>query len=570
MLGRVNPQGSLLNPGQLLGHLVTKGSFYDKLARCGHELISDDDFAHLYAPSRGRPSIPPSIMMRGLLLATKDKTSDRESARRSRVDMDWKHALGIDSDHPGIGATTFSVFRARIVLHDADQALFRKTVKKAVDKGLFPKEVLALIDSSPVLGAGAVKDTYGLLQAAMRKVVDKAKENGLSNKLLRKLRRYLSDDKPPIDWGDPEARKKELARMVEVARKLLSAVEVRDEVGEAASLLGAIVAQDVEIDADTGEPRIREGVAKDRIVSVSDPEMRHGRKSSSRHFDGHKLHVLEEESTEIILGVDVGPGNGADSKHAVALLEEAKEAGVEVDEVVGDMAYGDGDTREAVEAEGAKMIAKVPPIPNGGLFAKTDFLIDPDLLHATCPAGEVATDWCRSRDHKGRDTVTLVFPVETCATCPLRSDCVKGGGARTITLSVHETRMAKARAEQERPSIRAKLRRRPVVERKIDHLHDLGAKKARYRGRRQTKLQALLAATAANFVRLEALGSLAGQDAAAEGPRSILFRSWCRLHWRRRARSGSWAALRDIMCSIRRGLTGSHGRFSDPLCCSFT
>ncbi|MPZ90946.1 MAG: hypothetical protein GEU68_04820 [Actinobacteria bacterium] len=53
MLGRVDPQGSLLEAGNMCGHLVTKGSFYEKLARCGHELITDDDFAQMYAPARG-------------------------------------------------------------------------------------------------------------------------------------------------------------------------------------------------------------------------------------------------------------------------------------------------------------------------------------------------------------------------------------------------------------------------------------------------------------------------------------------------------------------------------------
>src|SRR5680860_1889255 len=46
---------------------------------------------------------------------------------------------------------------------------------------------------------------------------------------------------------------------------------------------------------------------------------------------------------------------------AVPLIEQATQAGVEIDEVVGDMAYGDGDTREAVEQTGAKMVAKVRP-----------------------------------------------------------------------------------------------------------------------------------------------------------------------------------------------------------------
>ena len=100
MLGRVDPQGSLFEPGHLFGDLVTRGSFHDKLAACGHELISDDDFAGLYAPNRGRPSTPPSLMMRGLLLAVKDNTSDRESARRSRVDLDWHHPLGVPPTPP--------------------------------------------------------------------------------------------------------------------------------------------------------------------------------------------------------------------------------------------------------------------------------------------------------------------------------------------------------------------------------------------------------------------------------------------------------------------------------------
>src|SRR6266566_4696334 len=488
MLGRVDPQGSLFEPEHLFGDLVTRGSFYDKLAACGHELICDDDFAGLYAPNRGRPSTPPSLMMRGLLLAVKDDTSDRESARRSRVDLDWKHALGVPSDFPGIGATTFSLFR---------------------------RKILALIDSSPVLGAGAVADTYELVRSGIKKVVEAAGEASLSKKLLRSLRRYLSGAKPRIDWGNPGARSLELARMVAAANKLLEAVKDREDPKEAAQLLAALVAQDVEIDPDTGQPRIRQGVAKDRIVSTTDPEMRHGRKSASRRFDGHKLHVVEEESTEIILGVDVGAGNGADGEQAAPMVEEiARDTGVEIAELVGDMAYGDGDTRAAVEEAGAKMVARVPPVSNSGFFPKTDFVIDPEAPSATCPAGHTTTDAHPVRDHKGRSTKRLLFSVEVCGACPLRAQCVKGDGARSITLSVHEARMAKARADELKPSVKAKLHRRPVVERKIDHLQDLGLRKARYRGRRKTLLQALLAATVANFGRLHLLGALGTEQTA--------------------------------------------------------
>jgi transposase len=127
VLGQVNPQGSLLETRVLRRHLVTKGSFYEGLADHGDEIVSDEEFAGLYASRKGRPSIPPSVMVRAMLCATHDRTSDAETSRRSRVDADWKAAMGVDDDFGGIGATTFSLMRARMVAHDTDGELLKAT-----------------------------------------------------------------------------------------------------------------------------------------------------------------------------------------------------------------------------------------------------------------------------------------------------------------------------------------------------------------------------------------------------------------------------------------------------------
>jgi hypothetical protein len=103
--------------------------------------------------------------------------------------------------------------------------------------------------------------------------------------------------------------------------------------------------------------------------------------------------------------------------------------------------------------------------------------------------------------------VRFVFPASVCGACPLRAECVAGTAGRTILVGVHEERIAAARVAQTEPATQALLRKRAKVERKIDHLQDLGMRKARYRGRRKTRLQALLAATVANFKRLAALGA---------------------------------------------------------------
>ena len=496
-------------------HLVTKGSFYERLADHGHEIVSDDDFAHLYSERRGRPSIPPSVMVRAMLCATNDKTSDAETSRRTRVDADWKAAMGVDDEFCGIGATTFSLMRSRMVLHDADAELFKATLAKAVEAGIFKAKLTATIDSSPVHGAGAVADTYELVRGFMRQVVRAAGER-LSDE-ARKVAEPFCGAKPDIDWQDPAVRKAHLGELVAAGVALLAEAAGIDDpaVQDPVDLLAQVIDQDVEAGED-GEARIRRGVARDRVISHSDPEMRHGRKSASRRFDGHKFDVITDEDSELVLGVEVRAGNASDGEGAVPLLKEVQQVdGVQVETLLGDMAYSDGDVREAVEEAGAEMVAKVPPTTNGKRFPKTDFGVDTEAGEVGCPAGETTTKAKKAKDHKGRPGLLYVFPTETCAACPLRDQCVGGANGRTVFVGRHHDRIAAARAAQAEPGTQALLRRRSKVERKIDHLQDLGMRKARYRGRRKTRLQALLAATVANIKRLGVLGAFDTTAASA-------------------------------------------------------
>jgi hypothetical protein len=299
-----------------------------------------------------------------------------------------------------------------------------------------------------------------------------------------------------------------VGELVRAARAVLADVDGTEDpaLTEAADLLGRVVDQDIEA-GDDGQPQIRCGVAPDRIVSHSDPEMRHGRKSASRRFDGHKMDLISDEDSELILGVDVRAGNAGDGDGAAPLLGQVQDLdGVDVHTLLGDMAYSDGDVRQAVEEAGAELVAKVPLVTNQGRFPKTDFTIDTKAGTVTCPAGQVTSDARKAKDHKGRRATLFVFAEATCAACPLREQCTKSKGGRRIMVGRHEDRIAAARIAQTEPSTRALLRRRAKVERKIDHVQDLGMRKARFRGRRKTKLQALLAATVANFKRLGVLG----------------------------------------------------------------
>src|SRR6266545_2933750 len=458
MLGTVDRQGSLLGVDSLLSRLFEgdDDSFYARMAAHGHDIIGDADFAQCYSPTIGRPSIPPSLMMRAVLCQIRDDVSDREAARRAAKDLDWKRALGIEADTIPFHHTSFSVFRSRLLVNDADGVVLARSIERAVAAGLFAKKVLAIADSTGVMGAAAVADTYELIRAAIAKLVAAAGGPKALPARLRREARAAVRGKAAVDWADAAARRGELGRLV----------------------------------------------ALDRVVSVVDPEMRHGRKSTSKRVDGYKAHLLTDHDSELILGVAVTPANDPDGPEAAPLVASARDAGVPVAEMLGDTAYGDGDPRVAVEAAGATVTAKTQPPSSTCLFFKIDFVVDPGTPSATCPAGQVTTHHGWSTDGKGRRVMVLRFPAATCAACPLRDRCTTNADGRSITLNFHEARLQAARFEQARPSTRNKLRRRALVERKLAEIKRHGAGKARYRGARKVLLQQRLTAAVVNLKRL--------------------------------------------------------------------
>lgn len=84
-------------------------------------------------------------------------------------------------------------------------------------------------------------------------------------------------------------------------------------------------------------------------------------------------------------------------------------------------------------------------------------------------------------------------------------------------LNHHERLLQQARVAEQTPLVRGKLRRRPIIERKIAHLKRHGLGKAHWVGRRRVELQARLTAMLVNLERLlvlEGLDSSANRETA--------------------------------------------------------
>jgi len=174
--------------------------------------------------------------------------------------------------------------------------------------------------------------------------------------------------------------------------------------------------------------------------------------------------------------------------------------GCTVDETMGDCAYGSGETRQAFAEAGRTIVAKVPNPSNQGCFPKTAFVLDLEVGSATCPAGQTTQDFRPSPTGGGQ----FRFAAAVCAVCPLRAQCVRGVGGRTVALHPQERLLQTARAFQASPAFAAYRRRRQVVEQRIARLVQLGIRQARDIGRAKTEFQLLMAAAVANLTYLAA------------------------------------------------------------------
>lgn len=527
MLGKRSPQDSLFACDQSFRDLVGTESFYVYLADHRQEFFRDEDFASLYCLDNGRPSIAPSVLAVALLLQWYDNVSDEEAARRAKLDLSWKVALGIELMDVPFVKSVLCEFRNKLILHKQQKRFFDLSLKHARTQGFFKsRNIQIALDTTPIFGRGAVEDTYNMLAEALRLLISAlsafAHESAEEFASLHDLRRYVMAKSfkgsfESINWDNPDERQSVLdcliadcERTLVLAREALTDLTQESpasiEIVKASSLLRRLLAQDVER-TNTGAAKITQGVAQDRIVSVHDTEMRHGRKSVSQCFNGYKGALAVEPSSQIITAVDVIPANAQDSQDAQALMDEsAEKTGLRVTTVIGDGAFGTIEARlDAQEAEiPYTLVAPVAQFPRTGRFTKEDFQIDIEHAEVRCPAGEVTRTSARRMEKKrtGRTFAYRIyrFSPKQCGACALRNQCLKQTTPyRSVLVHEHEGLVTDAKAFQRTDIFRTIYRTRVAVEHRIARLMRFGARKARYFGSSKVLFQFAMTAALANL-----------------------------------------------------------------------
>jgi hypothetical protein len=382
---------------------------------------------------------------------------------------------------------------------------------QAFDPRKLPPTLRVAFDASALEGAGRVEDTINLLGHAARKLVAcvavllgcsvdaVARQAGIPVLLAPSIKAGLD-----VEWTDPQAPAEALQRLVHQIEALEAWVQrhlpealTQDPLREHVATLHQVEAQDLEPQPANQSVRLREGVAPERRCSIEDPEMRHGRKSKHKRFNGYKRHLATELDDDLILACAVTPANRPEDEAAEPLKADIahQELGP-IAELYIDRGYLSSPVVSAILKAGGTVLCRPWGVTNGEVFSKQDFKLNLRDKTLTCPGGHTEVF---------RLGTVVEFPPAQCDRCPVRAQCTTAAPGRGRTVSIGEDEPFQHRLRQRAATRagRAQLRPRVAVEHRLAHLGARQGRRARYTGVRKNLFDVRRTAAVLNLETLQ-------------------------------------------------------------------
>jgi hypothetical protein len=512
-----------------------------------HELFDDEMQSALETMYRntgaGKDPVCPARMAMAALMQGYLGVSDAEAVQLTMVDLRWQMVLDcLGNTEEAFSQGALQEFRQRLIRHDMDRVLLEKTIAlarttQAFDYRKLPKDLRIAIDSSPLEGVGRVEDTVNLLAHAGRKIVDcvadllswprerVCTEAGIPLLAASSVKKALD-----YTWSDPADKAEAVSVLVSQLTSLEAWIRdrlphelARPPLQEHVETLHQVMTQDLEPDPTRGGDRsdktaavrIREGVAPDRRVSIEDKDMRHGRKSKSKRFNGFKRHLARDLRSGLILACAMTPANRPDEEAADPIEQDLKHLfgdELPVTSLYVDRAYINASLVVHVLEQGGEIICRPWQARNGALFSKADFKINVRDRTITCPANKTQPfDF----------GTTVEFDPEDCDRCRLRDQCTDAslGHGRTVSIADNEQLQKRLRRLAATRAGRARLRERVPAEHALARAGRRQGRRARYRGCRNNLYDWRRASLLTNLEEIQrhlALGAAAALAATAK------------------------------------------------------
>ena len=465
----------------------------------------------------GVPPIAPALLAMATLLQKYTKVSDNEMLALLFDSRRWQMVLGcLGAEQSPFGQSTFFDFRMRLISSGMDERILERTAQIARETGDFTKKGLNIaLDSAPLKGHGKVEDCINLLGHAAKKTISCIAQ--LTNHTVAEMAEQMdaqlftaSSIKAGLDvnWSDPQEKKEALNQLyceiesLELWLREHFPQECKTgELQSSLDTLDVLLQENLEPDLDDGLVKIIEGVTPDRQISISDPQMRHGKKSKSKRFNGFKNHIVRDLEEKIILGACTTAANRSDAEAAEELIEASLKGERTLESLSVDRQYLHAPKVIELAKNGVKLLCRAPAASNHkDLFNKRMFEIDLDKMQVTCPNGQSADIVL------GKKTD---FPAQKCDICVLRSQCTKrkSGQGRSLRIHKHEDLFQELSQLEKTKEGREKLRQRTGVEHGLARISQRQDKKARYNGTRKNTFELRMICAIQNLERAQYLES---------------------------------------------------------------
>lgn len=398
----------------------------DNLLRRMKELVDFsfiyDELVNVYCHNNGRGAIDPIRMFKYLLLKSIYGLSDVDVVDRSKYDMSFKYFLDMTPEEDVIDPSSLTKFR-KLRLKDSNllDLLINKSVEIALEQGVIRSKSIIVDSTHTTARYNQKTPRENLIEESkkLRKAVYAVDER-MKDQFPSKVNNGLLEDE------------------LEYCQKLINIIENKEHVAsipavrEKINMLKELVDDDLE-----------------QLALLSqDTDAKVGHKTADTSFFGYKTHLAMTEE-RIITAAVITSGEKHDGKQLQELVEKSRQAGMEIEDIIGDAAYSEKENISYAKGNSIKLISKLnKTITHNNRKNPNTFEFNKDAGMYICPAGHISLKKTNKRPKKhakdGTGTVeSYFFDVEKCKVCQVRDGCYKEGSETksysvTIKHHIHE------------------------------------------------------------------------------------------------------------------------------------